>query len=68
MQEVLCILLKRFNFVYGGVYVIANEFVIGEYNGRSGFMYLNSKDDGFLLIWDYHNRCDKERSWDKRLN
>ena len=38
MQEVLCLLLKRFNFVYGGVYVIANEFVIVEYNGRSGFM------------------------------
>ena len=39
MQEVLRLLLKRFNFVYGGVYVIANEFVIGEYNGRLGFMY-----------------------------
>ena len=42
MQEVLCLLLKHFNFVYGWVYVIANEFVIGECKGRSGFMYLNS--------------------------
>ena len=34
MQEVLCLLLKHFNSVYGGDYVIANEIVIGEYNGR----------------------------------
>ena len=33
-RKVLCLLLKHFNSVYGGVYVIANEFVIGEYNGR----------------------------------